>query len=180
MAAGQFPDRGADGMSEIRKKETSLAPMILGAAAIGILLVFGAVYFLSGYVKKQMSQSVPHLTPQREGPVIEHAFPGGMYATAQPVNGSDAQIPVDLPTSGSFQIATGEFETHDEMDEVLSYYRKLFGKQAEESREAPDKNGKAAIRWTLKNEPGNIRIVSVKEVGGWPHIRLVWIEEEQP
>jgi hypothetical protein len=161
-----------------RKKETSLAPILIGASAIGVALVFAAVFFLSGYITRHMSRDVPHLGPQRDGTPIHDVFPSGMYPTALPIADSDAKIAVELPASGSFQVVTAEFETHDEMDEVAYYYRKLFGKEAEEHREDPGPDGKTSgIRWTLKDPT---RIILVKEVGGRPHIRLVWIGEDQP
>ncbi len=165
-------------MSETRKKETSLAPILIGASAIGVALVFTAVYFLSGYITRQMSRDVPHLGPQREGPPIHNVFPSGMYPTAKPVADSQARIAVELPSAGSFQAVTAEFETHDEMDEVVAYYRKMFGKEAEERREGPDPDGTpGGTRWILKDPT---RIISVKEVEGRPHIRLVWIAEDEP
>jgi hypothetical protein len=165
-------------MSEPRKKETSLAPILIGASAIGVALVFAAVYFLSGYITRHMARDVPHLGPQREGLPIHDVFPSGMYPTALAITSSDARIAVELPTSGTFQLVTAEFETHDEMDDVAYYYRKLFGKEAEERPEAPGPDGKASgIRWTLKDPT---RIISIKEVEGRPHIRLVWIGEDQP
>jgi len=161
-----------------RKKETSLAPILVGASALGVALVFAAAYFLSGFINRQMSHNVPHLGPQRDGPPIRQVFPSGMYPTARPVNGLDARIAVELPASGAFQVVTAEFETHDEMDKVVAHYRNQFGKETEERREAPGADGMpGGIRWTLKDPT---RIISVKEVDGRPHIRLVWIEEDQP
>jgi hypothetical protein len=173
---------GAAGMSDT-KKETSLAPILIGAAALGVALVFLAVYFLSGFITRHMAHDVPHLGPQREDLPIHRVFAAGMYPTARPVGETDARIAVDVPASGSFQVVSEEFETHDELDEVVAYYRKLFANEVEESREAPDPSGKpGAIRWTFKEHTtrDRLRIISVKEVEGRPHIRLVWMGEEQP
>jgi hypothetical protein len=165
-------------MSDPTKKETSLAPMLIGAAAIAVALVFAAAYFLSASIKGKMAHDVPHLGPLREGPPIHDVFPSGMYPSALPVNGSAARIAIDVPTSGDFRVVTAEFETHDEMDDVAYFYRKQFAKEAEESREPPGPDGKpGGIRWTLKDPT---RIVLIKEVGGRPHIRLVWMGEDQP
>jgi hypothetical protein len=166
-----------------QKNETSLAPILIGASALGVILVFLAVYFLSGFITRHMAHDVPHLGPQREDTPIHHVFAAGMYATARPVGESDARIAVELPVSGDFQVVTAEFETHDEMDEVVAYYRRLFAKEADESREAPGPDGQpGAIRWTFKEHTtrDRMRIISVKEVEGRPHIRLVWVGEEQP
>jgi hypothetical protein len=164
-------------MSDPRKKETSLAPMLIGTAALGTALVFGAVYFLSGYITRHMTRDVPHLGPQHERPAIQDLFAEGLYPSALPVTVSDAKIAVELPASGDFRVVTGEFETHDEMDKVASYYRKSLGKQAEERPEAAGPDGKGGIRWTL-NDPA--RFIVLKDVFGRPHIRLVWIGEGQP
>src|ERR1035438_3868306 len=149
-------------MSDPRKKETSLAPILIGAAAVGGRLFFAAVYFLSGFITRKMAHDVPHLSPQREGPPIHDVFPSGMYPSALPVTGSNARINVDVPASGDFRVVSAEFETHDEMDDIAYYYRKLFGKEAEERPEAPGPDGKASgIRWTLKDPT---RIILIKEV----------------
>jgi hypothetical protein len=121
--------------------------------------------------------------PQRDEPLIHQVFPSGMYPTALPVSDADARIVVELPASGSFQLVTAEFETHDEMDEVIAYYRHHFGQDTDESREAPGPDGKpGGIRWTFKvhdSSKDRLRIISVKEVEGRPHIRLVWMGEDQ-
>jgi len=170
-------------MSDTRKKETSLAPMLIGAAAIGVALVFAAVYFLSGFITRHMARDTPHLSPQREDSDIHHVWAAAMYPTSRPLGESEARIAVEVPVSGTFEMVTEEFETHDEMDEVVAYYRKLFGKEVEESREPPGADGKpGGIRWTFKErtKKDRVRIISVREVEGRPHIRLVWMGEEQP
>jgi hypothetical protein len=157
-------------MSE-EKKETSLAGILIGAAALGVALVFLAVYSLSGYITRHMSRDVPHLTPQRDELPIQRVFASGLYPAARPVDDTRAWIDFTLPASGTFQVVTAEFETQDKLDDVAAYYRKQFAGEAEERKE-PD-----GIRWTFKDHS---RVILVKEVEGRPHIRLVWRGEDQP
>ncbi|GEM_PF-6291153 len=162
-------------MSE-RKKETSLLPILAGAVALAIALMTVGGYFLSRYINRQMSSSAPHFTPQREDTPIHRVFAAAMYGNSRPVPESEARIAVELPTSGVFEAVTAEFETHDEMDEVLANYRNLFAKETVETRENGPDGKPGAYRFTFKDLP--LRFISVKEVDGRPHIRLVWIKED--
>ena len=165
-------------MSE-RQKDGSLWPLLLGVSAVGVGLVLAGALFFSRYVTRQMSQSVPRLGAPRDFPAVESAFRFGMYPTARRVLESQAKIAVELPTNGSFQVASSEYVTHDEMDEVIAYYRHTFENEKRERAGSSytERAEDGGFRWIMK-EGATYRIVAVKPVEGHPHIRLVWIEED--
>lgn len=159
-------------MSENRPKETSLFPMLLGVSLLGIGLVATGAYFFSRYVTRWMAMNAPRVEKGHNAVQVERNFRWAMYPTARRVHDADARIAVDLPSSGSYLVATSEYVTHDEIDEIAAFYTKWYGSPVEERGE------KGALRWTHK-EGTATGIVSVKTIDGYPHIRLVWIDQDQ-
>jgi hypothetical protein len=119
------------------RKEASLLPMILGVSAIGIALVLGGVYIFSRYLVKQTGQAASTL-PRRShevAPTIESMDRGTMYPGAVRTDDASGKIAVELPVHGSYQVITGNYFTHDSLDEAIAYYRHFFKGQATERLE---------------------------------------------
>ena len=167
-------------MSE-RKQDASLLPLLLAVSAAGVgLVLLGAVFF-SRYVSQQMSQAAPHIGSPRDVATVETMFRAGLYPTALRVPDPEAKVAVELPANGSFQVATSEYVTHDEMEVVIAFYRHNYSieqkaRPGSSYNETPEPGG---MRWTMK-EGSTYRIVSLKNIGERTHIRLIWIEEDQP
>ena len=158
-----------DGMS----KEKSLLPILLGVAALASAMVLGVVYLFSGYLVKQIGQGASTLrhSPKRETNVIETIYRGPMYPNARRVEDSKETVAIDIPVTGNFEVSSQDYITEDGLEEAIFYYRRYFGKNAEERLEP------GGARWVEKREDG-FGVVVLKETKENLHVRLVLMVEE--
>ncbi len=154
-------------------KEKSLLPMLFGVGALGIAMVLGAVYLLSGYIMKGLGQTAASMntSPRRELPVIEVSYRGPMYPNGRRVEDSQAKVALDLPVNANYSVASTEYVTEDGLDQAIAYYRKYFGKTAVEHLSP------GGARW-LEKRPDGFGLVLLREAPDKLHITLVLVVEE--
>jgi hypothetical protein len=167
-------------MADAEKRERSLIPVLLVVMAVAGVLVFAGVYIFARYISEKVTMDVRDLrsggksvrieTPKGAlsvgGEVTEAELGMPIYPGAERRHDMGASLSLEIPASGAFQVAAGEFETGDPLDQVARFYRERLGEGVEEKR----LGGK--MQFVGKTKDGGRKMVILRAAGRGARISM--------
>lgn len=168
------------------RRDSSLIWILLGVLLLGGVLVFSGVYILARYLTNQVSLSVRDLrdggksvkieTPQGSlsvnGEVTPEQLGLPLYPGARRAKPTGASLSIEVPSTGTVQVAAAEFETGDALEKVAEFYRSKLGSGVGETRQF------GRIQFLVRGE-GRRKIVALHAAGKGASISLASVLEAE-
>ena len=172
---------------EGEKREASLIPMLLGVMAIAGVLVFSGIYIFARYLSEKVTLDIRDV--RGGGKSVQVETPGGSLKVQGEASEAELRLPfypgsrrrqdlaatlsLELPATGSFQVAAAEFETDDPWDKVAAWYRLRLGTEAQEKKVGVE------LRFLLHSDSGRRRVVVLKKLPNGTRISMAHIMEAE-